>query len=112
MVIAIYYRRESTYERWKEQGIKSVNGRAYMRPTKQLFYKEINPDSPWDWDDIMQDINKLGYEFDFSVEWMRMNLQNGFTVISNRLSSIGDYVEVWVAEDNTIKEAVKNEIDR
>ena len=108
MVIAVYYRREGTYEKWKEQGITSVNGHSYLRSTEQLFYKEINPDSPWDWDDIMQDINKLGYEFDFSVEWLRMNLQNGFTVISDRSSSIGDYVKVWIAKDDTIKEAVKH----
>lgn len=112
MVIAIYYKRESTYERWKEQGVTSVNGHSYLRPTEQLFYKEINPDSPWDWEDIVQDINKLGYGFDFSVEWVRTNLQNGFTVISDRLSSIGDYAKVWIAKYDTIKEAVNNEIDR
>ena len=112
MIIAVYYKREDTYEKWKEQGIESVNGRAYMRPTKQLFYKEINPYSPWDWDDVVKYINELGYGFDFSVEWVRTNLLNGLTVVSDRVDSIGDYVEVWAAKDDTIKEAVNNEIDR
>lgn len=107
MVIAVYYKRKDSYEKWRDQGIKSVNGHAYQRPIEQLFYQEIDPYNPWDWEDIVQCINKLGYEFDFSVEWVSANLQNGFTIRCDRLSSIGDYVEVWIAKDNTFKEVVK-----
>ena len=112
MVVAIYYKRESNEEVWQQHGIKSVNGHGYMKPTEHLMYMRINPESVAEWGQLASCVNNLGYEFDFSGQWIKEELRNGFSIMCDRTSDIGDYVEVWLAAENTIKEALKNEIVR
>lgn len=108
MVVAIYYKRESNYEVWQECGIKTVNNIGYLRPTEQLLYKEINPELTADWEALANYVNKLGYGFDFYAEWIKEELRNGFSVMCDRTNLIGDYIEIWIAN----KEVIKNETVR